>query len=155
MDMDCLEQAVWEFSQQGNPKVKTAVERLQKFGKTPRENLSWGWRPPGKGAVSNTAGGVLTEGELLSAERTIEVAGVDFSALTECMKDLVAQYKSAGKHFQIPSSSKNSIWNLRARPMMPEKTRWNASGCRRISLKRPSKRTPTMPTWDGLWGRCK
>jgi hypothetical protein len=50
--------------------------------------------------VSNTAGGVLTEGELLSAERTIEVAGVDFSALTECMKDLVAQYKSAGKHFQ-------------------------------------------------------
>ena len=92
IDPDCLEEAVWEFLEQGNPKVKTAVERLQKIWQNATGEPVVGWRPEGKGGVSP-----LEEEELLTAERTIEVAGVYFTALTQCMKDLVAQYKSEGK----------------------------------------------------------
>jgi hypothetical protein len=100
MDPDCLEEAVWEFLEQGNSKVKTAVERLQKIWQNATGEPVVGWRPPGKGGV---AGGTMAPEELLTAERTIEVAGVYFSALTECMKDLVGHYKSEGKDLRHPT----------------------------------------------------
>ena len=91
MDADCLEEAVWEFIREENPKVKAAVERFQKVWQNATGEQVVGWRPDGM--VSGSA----PEEETLEAERTIQVAGVYFSALTQCMKDLVEQYKSAGK----------------------------------------------------------
>jgi hypothetical protein len=93
IDADCLEEAVWEFLEDGNESVKFAVERVQKVWQNATGEAVLGWRP-GKAAIVE---------EPLSAEKTIEAAEVYFNALTETMRTLVAQFKSDGKDLQSPA----------------------------------------------------
>jgi len=94
IDQDCLEEAVWEFLEQENPKVKASVERFQKVWQNATGESVVGWRPNGKGTVK--------EEEILEAARTVQVAEVYFSALTLCMKKLVEEYKGEGKDLKNP-----------------------------------------------------
>jgi hypothetical protein len=91
IDADCLEEAVWEFLDQGSQKVKIAVERLQKLWQTATGEPVVGWRP-GKETVPE---------KLLSGAETIEAAEVYFDALTNCMRKLIADYKESGKDLNV------------------------------------------------------
>jgi len=96
MDYDCFEQATWEFLEKEDkyPQVVKAVNRFQKFWSniSGQDDLE-GWRP----------GKVSAPVELLTPEKTIEVAQVYFDSLTEQMRELVSQYKADGKNLQSPA----------------------------------------------------
>jgi hypothetical protein len=93
IDMDCLEEAVWEFvdpqSDAYSSKVRTAVERLQKLWQTATGQAVVGWRP-GKTVTT-------TDEEPLDADTTIRMASVYFDALSDAMRTVIASYKASGK----------------------------------------------------------
>eukprot|EP00536_Pseudo-nitzschia_multiseries_P009145 jgi/Psemu1/306325/fgenesh1_kg.250_\ len=101
MDYDCFEEATWEFLDKEDeyPKVKKSVERFQKLW----ENVS------GESVVGMRKGGSKGPAkaeeiiEILSAQKTIEVAEFYFEALTNAMRDLVKGFKDAGRNLSDPS----------------------------------------------------
>lgn len=94
MDVECLEEAVWEFLDEGNPKVRSAVERFQKVWQNATGEQVVGWRPNGNHSIK--------EETITDPDQTIQVAEVYFTALTECMKSLVEAYRNDGKDLQDP-----------------------------------------------------
>lgn len=94
MDMDCFQEATWEFMET-SPKVIKCVERLQKLWQNATGEPVVGWRP-GKSVQK-------TVEPLLSPEKTIEAAEVYFSSLTVLMKSVITQYKADGKDLQNPA----------------------------------------------------
>jgi hypothetical protein len=94
MDPECFEQAVWEFLEdpEKNVKAKNAVERFQKAWQNATGENVVGWRPGQK----------PKEVELLSADRTVQVAELYFNGLTDCMRNVIRQYKSDGKDLTNP-----------------------------------------------------
>lgn len=99
MDYDCFEEATWEFMDKPEeyPKVKKSVERFQKLW----ENVS------GENVVGKRKGAPKEEKveepiEVLSAQKTIEVAEVYFDTLTNAMGDLVQGFKKEGKDLRDP-----------------------------------------------------
>jgi len=99
IEYECFEEATWEFLQDEDryPKVKKAVERFQALWDNATGSNVKGWRP-GKDASA-----VSAAEDTMSPERTIEVAQVYFSSLTDQMRALVTQYKSENKNLQDPS----------------------------------------------------
>lgn len=94
MDESCFEEATWEFLEQNHPAVTKSVDRFQKFwGNLSGQDDLEGWRP----------GRAPVEIETLSPERTIEIAQVYFDSLTQKMRELVAEYKDAGKDLKQPA----------------------------------------------------
>jgi len=100
MDYECFEQATWDFLDETNgnvdkyPQVKRAVDRFQKFwANVSGQDDIEGWRP-GKEPVKI---------DVLSPERTVEVAQVYFDSLTVKMTELVSDYKEQGKDLQNPA----------------------------------------------------
>jgi hypothetical protein len=100
MDYECLEEATWEFlADEGRyPNVKRSVDRFQKFWESTTGHAATGWRKGG--AVSATPAPVL---EVLDAPRTVEVAEKYFAGITGGMRELVLEYKRAGKDLQQPA----------------------------------------------------
>jgi len=98
MDLDCLEEATWEFMEKEKefPTVTKAVDRFQKLWEGATGEPVTGWRP---GKEANSA----PVGELLSAEKTIEVAAKYFDSLTENMRVLVEKFKAEGKELREPA----------------------------------------------------
>jgi len=99
MDYECLEEATWEFltREEEFPKVKRAVDRFQKLWESTTGESVVGWRR-GQTAANRAAE------EILPPDRLIEVAEKYFSALTECMREIVARYKTAGRSLQDPAT---------------------------------------------------
>ena len=99
MDYDCFEEATWEFLDKEDeyPKVKKSVERFQKLW----ENVS-GENVVGKRKGDSAAKKPEEKIEVLSAERTIEVAEIYFETLTNAMGDLVKTMKAEGKNLRDP-----------------------------------------------------
>lgn len=97
-DYDCLEEATWEFLEDEDkyPKVKKAVDRLQKLWESTTGEPVAGWRP---GKATQNA---ITAEDLLPPDILIQVAEKYFSALTECMREIVDRYKAEGKSLQDP-----------------------------------------------------
>jgi len=104
MDEDCLEEATWEFLEQEAeyPKVKRSVERFQKLWENISGESVVGKRP-GKNGDVDTSAGVAKVTKLLEPTKTIETAEIYFSALTNAMGELVAQYKAKGKNLKSPA----------------------------------------------------
>eukprot|EP00984_Skeletonema_dohrnii_P037415 scaffold39462_cov161-Skeletonema_dohrnii-CCMP3373.AAC.2 len=102
VDADCLEEATWEFMEEGEkyPKVKRAVERFQKLYESISGEEVVGWTP-NKGKTP-TAGGSKKE---LSAEELIKAATLYFETLTEKMVEIAKEYKAAGKDLKDPKVS--------------------------------------------------
>ncbi|VEU33540.1 unnamed protein product [Pseudo-nitzschia multistriata] len=100
MDYDCFEEATWEFLEKADeyPKVKTSVERFQKLW----ENVS------GESVVGMRKGGAKGPTkpeepiEIMSAEKTIEVAEFYFDSLTNAMGELVDDFKKKEKNLRDP-----------------------------------------------------
>ncbi len=99
MDYDCFEEATWEFLEKEDeyPKVKKSVERFQKLW----ENVS-GENVVGKRKGDSTQKKPEEKIEVLSPERTIEVAEIYFDTLTRSMGDLVKNFKEEGKNLRDP-----------------------------------------------------
>ena len=99
MDYDCFEEATWEFLEKEDeyPKVKKSVERFQKLW----ENVS-GENVVGKRKGDSTQKKPEEKIEVLSPERTIEVAEIYFDTLTSAMGDLVKNFKEEGKNLRDP-----------------------------------------------------
>lgn len=99
MDYDCFEEATWEFLDKEDeyPNVKKSVERFQKLW----ENVS-GENVVGKRKGDSKEKKPEEKIEVLSAERTIEVAEVYFDTLTSAMGDLVKAMKEEGKNLRDP-----------------------------------------------------
>ena len=99
MDYDCFEEATWEFLEKEDeyPKVKKSVERFQKLW----ENVS-GENVVGKRKGQSTEKKPEEKIEVLSAQRTIEVAEIYFDTLTSAMGDLVKGFKEEGKNLRDP-----------------------------------------------------
>jgi hypothetical protein len=99
IDMDCLEEAVWEFvnpqHEAYSSKVRMAVERLQKLWQTATGQAVVGWRP---GTTVTHA-----DEELLDADTTIRMASVYFDALSQAMRTVIASYKAQGKDLTNPA----------------------------------------------------
>lgn len=93
MDMDCFEEATWEFIDQKSGKVQAAVERLQKLWQTATGEHVVGWKP----------GKELVMSEPLGPEETIVAATAYFKALTDCMRRLIQEYEMQGRDLQSPS----------------------------------------------------
>jgi len=100
IDYDCFEEATWEFLEKEDeyPKVKKSVERFQKLW----ENVS-GENVVGKRKGSSKDEKVEEAIEVLSAPKTIEVAGIYFDTLTNAMSDLVRGFKEEGKDLRDPA----------------------------------------------------
>ncbi len=100
IDYDCFEEATWEFLEKEDeyPKVKKSVERFQKLW----ENVS-GENVVGKRKGDKTEKKPEEKIQVLSPERTIEVAEVYFDTLTSAMGDLVQKFKQDGKNLRDPS----------------------------------------------------
>jgi hypothetical protein len=102
MDYDCFEEATWEFLEKDEeyPKVKKSVERFQKLW----ENVS-GENVVGKrkGDSKEKKEGQDVAIEVLSAQKTIEVAEIYFDTLTKAMGDLVQGFKKEGKNLRDPA----------------------------------------------------
>ncbi|KAL7579165.1 hypothetical protein ACA910_011338 [Epithemia clementina (nom. ined.)] len=98
MDYDCLEEATWEFleKEEDYPGLKTAVNRFQKFWENVSNEDHMGWRPGKSVDHPGPAPETLTE------DRLVEVSQVYFDALTNQMKELVAQFKAEGKDMKSP-----------------------------------------------------
>ena len=91
MDLVCCEKATWEFIDvDKNEDVIKAVERFQKLWDTATGEETTGYSPmqPG-GSNANVT--------ILSIEETIRAATIYFNSITDCMRELVQEYKSAGK----------------------------------------------------------
>lgn len=100
MDMDCLEEATWEFiNEDQNQKVIQAVERFQKLWENATGESVVGYR---KG-VTPTAKALEPDVEPLSAEQLIEAANAYFESFTNCMRQLLGEYKAAGKNLKDPT----------------------------------------------------
>jgi hypothetical protein len=99
IDMECLEEAVWEFVNPENDayssKVRIAVERLQKLWQTATGQAVVGWRP-GKTVTT-------TDEEPLDADTTIRMASVYFDALSDAMRQVIASYKASGQDLRSPA----------------------------------------------------
>jgi len=102
MDNDCFEEATWEFleKEEEYPKVKKSVERFQKLW----ENVS------GENVVGKRKGDSKEKKEeqdvvieVLSAQKTVEVAEIYFDTLTKAMGDLVQGFKKEGKNLRDPA----------------------------------------------------
>lgn len=93
LDMDCFEEATWEFIDQKNTRVQTAVERLQKLWQTATGEHVVGWKP----------GKELEMSEPLGPDETIVAATAYFKALTDCMRRLIQEYEMQGKDLQSPA----------------------------------------------------
>jgi hypothetical protein len=93
LDMDCFEEATWEFIDQKNTKVQTAVERIQKLWQTATGELVVGWKP----------GKELVMSEPLGPDETVVAATAYFKALTECMRRLIQEYEIQEKDLQSPA----------------------------------------------------
>jgi hypothetical protein len=93
MDMECFEEATWEYMDQNNTRVQTAVERLQKLWQTATGEHVVGWRP----------GKELHVSEPLGPDETIVAATAYFKALTGCMRRLIQEYETQGKDLQNPT----------------------------------------------------
>jgi hypothetical protein len=99
VDEDCLQEATWEFLENGAefPKAKRAVERFQKLW----ENIS------GESVVGKRPGmkhdPMLDATEILSAARVVEAAEVYFEAITDAMHDVVKAFKAEGKDLRHPA----------------------------------------------------
>lgn len=91
MDMDCFEEATWEYLNPagGTPstKVRVAVEKLQKLWQTATGEHVVGWTPFSEPEVM----------EPLDPEATVHAAKVYFQALTTCMRRLISEYEISGK----------------------------------------------------------
>jgi hypothetical protein len=101
MDYECLEEATWEFlaDEAQYPTVKRSVDRFQKFWESTTGDAVAGWR---KGGVAKAAA-LEPVSELLDASRTVEVAEQYFAGITGGMRELVLEYKRAGKDLQQPA----------------------------------------------------
>jgi hypothetical protein len=93
LDMDCFEEATWEFIDQKNTKVQNAVERIQKLWQTATGEHVVGWKP----------GKELVMSEPLGPDETIVAATAYFKALTDCMRRLIQEYEVQGKDLQSPA----------------------------------------------------
>jgi len=107
IDEDCLEEATWEFLEQGDkyPKAKKAVERFQRLW----ENISGQsivGKIPGIEGEENKSAIEESKSELLPPEKLLEVAAAYFDALTNAMKLLVDKYKENGEDLNNPAVSK-------------------------------------------------
>lgn len=100
MDAECLEEATWEFMEEGEkyPKVKRAVERFQALYESVSGVECKGWHP-GKGKAAGDGGGDKKE---LSADELIEAASLYFDKITETMVEMANTYKSQGKDLKDP-----------------------------------------------------
>jgi hypothetical protein len=97
MDMKCCEEATWEFIvQDQNPAVIKAVERFQKLWENATGDAVTGWIP---GQTSKTDPSNMVP---VRPEEIIEAAEIYFNALTDCMKQLVAEYQRNGKDLKNP-----------------------------------------------------
>lgn len=95
VDEDCLEEAVWEFMEQDNEKVKRAIERFQRLWEQISGEKVVGKRPGQESKES--------EVEVLSAEKVVEAAEVYFGALTNAMSEIVDGIKMQGKDMREQS----------------------------------------------------
>ena len=104
VDADCLEEATWEFMEEGDkyPKVKRAVERFQKLYESISGEEVVGWTPSKGKDKSSGGGGAKKE---LSAEELIKAATLYFETLTEKMVEIAKEYKAAGKDLKDPKVS--------------------------------------------------
>ena len=93
IDESCLEEAVWEFIEKESSKVKNAVERLQRLWQTTTGESVVGWRP----------GALQVQEDVLGPAETIEAAKCYYDAMTEAIKTVVTDFKSAGKDMKDPS----------------------------------------------------
>lgn len=100
MDADCLEEATWEFMEDGEkyPKVKRAVERFQALYESVSGVECKGWHPK-KGNAITGGGGDRKE---LSADELVEAATLYFDKITETMVEMANTYKSQGKDLKDP-----------------------------------------------------
>ena len=100
MDADCLEEATWEFMEDGEkyPKVKRAVERFQALYESVSGVECKGWHPK-KGNATTGGGGDRKE---LSADELVEAATLYFDKITETMVEMANTYKSQGKDLKDP-----------------------------------------------------
>ena len=99
VDEDCLQEATWEFMENGDefPKVKACVERFQKL----YENVT------GERVVGRRPGGgvdaALVNVQEIPKEVLLEAASVYFDALTSAMGGIVTKFKSQGQNLRDPS----------------------------------------------------
>lgn len=92
IDMDCFEEATWDFLNPAahhtpSAKVRVAVEKLQKLWQTATGEHVVGWTPFSEPEVM----------EPLDPDATIQAATVYFQALTTCMRRLISEYEVSGK----------------------------------------------------------
>jgi Zn-dependent M32 family carboxypeptidase len=93
IDMDCFEEATWEFlnphrtTAPPSTKVQTAVQKLQKLWQTATGEHVVGWTPFHEPEVL----------EPLDPDATVQAATVYFQALTDCMRRLISEYETSGK----------------------------------------------------------
>lgn len=101
MDADCLEEATWEFMEDGEkyPKVKRAVERFQALYESVSGVECKGWHPKKGNDASSGGGGDRKE---LSADELVEAATLYFDKITETMVEMANTYKSQGKDLKDP-----------------------------------------------------
>lgn len=101
MDYDCFEEATWEFleKESEHPKVKKSVERFQKLWESISGESVVGKR---KGSSADPAKPEQPI-EILSAQKTIEVAEIYFDSLTNAMGELVDVFKKEGKNLRDPA----------------------------------------------------
>jgi hypothetical protein len=95
VDVDCIEEATWEFVAMEDARVVRAVERFQNL----YESIS------GKSVVGRRPGVKVEELEVkvLDPQKTIEAATVYFNALTDVMKQVASEFQSEGKDLQNPA----------------------------------------------------
>jgi hypothetical protein len=102
----CFEEATWEFLREPDlyPKVEQEVNRFQKLWERVTGQSVHGWRPWKEVAGDND---VSKNVEPLSPERTIEIASVYFTALTEHMRTLISNFKNEDPNidFRNPSAA--------------------------------------------------
>ena len=100
VDADCLEEATWEFMDNGDeyPKVKRAVERFQKLYESISGEDVVGWSP-NKASSKKESDAPKKE---LSPEELIKAATMYFEAITVKMVELANEWKSNGKDLSNP-----------------------------------------------------
>ena len=105
VDADCLEEATWEFMEDGEryPKVKRAVERFQALYESVSGVEVKGWHPnKGNESGATVGGGNKKE---LTADELIEAATLYFDKITETMVEMANTYKAQGKDLKDPQIS--------------------------------------------------
>jgi hypothetical protein len=103
IDEDCFEEATWEFVVQlQNRNVTAAVQRLQRLWQSTTGEPVVGWTP----------GQSIDQPELLSADETILAAQVYYTALTQAIKDVVAQFKNDNRKSDLSSPAVQQELNM-------------------------------------------